>query len=71
MTSYLITHSSHILSFTVHLQDSNLLSLITQCLTQNILFSFSQITFVQFAHTKVLSIILQSNACHSTAKCVT
>ena len=71
MTSHSITHSSHTLSFTAHLCNSNLLSLITQCLTQNIQVQFFPITFVQFAHTKVLTIILQSNACHSTAKCVT
>ena len=32
---------------------------------------FFLITFVQFAHIQVLHIILQSNACHSTARCVT
>ena len=32
---------------------------------------FVPITFVQFAHTRVEAITLQSNACHSTAKCVT
>ena len=71
MTSYSITHNSHMLSFTAHLQDSNLLSLITQCLTPNLQFQFVPITFVQFAHTIVLIIILPSNACQSTAKCVT
>ena len=32
---------------------------------------FVPITFVQFAHTRVLTIVLPSNACHSTSKWVT
>ena len=59
------------MSFTAHLQDSNLLSFITQCLTLKLTIQLVPIIFVQFAHTRVLTIVLPSHACHSTEKWVT
>ena len=41
MTSYIITCNSYMMSFTAHLQGNNLLSFITQCLTQSLQFSWS------------------------------
>ena len=70
MTSYSITCNSYMMSFTAHLQDSNLLSFITQCLTHSLQFSWPY-NFVQFTHTRVLTIALLSHACHMTAKWVT
>ena len=71
MTSYIITCNSYIMSCTAHLQDSNLLSFIIQCVIPSLQFSWPQSFFVQFAHTRVLTIVIPSHACHSTAKWVT
>ena len=59
------------MSFTAHLQDSNLLSFITEMFNSKLTIQLVPIIFVQFAHTRVLTIVLPSHACHSTAKWVT
>ena len=39
-----------------------------QCLPQSLQFSSLPITFVQFPHKRVLTIVLPLNGCHSTSK---
>ena len=70
MTSYSITCNSYMMSLTAHLQDSNLLSFITQCLTQSLqsVGTDHSFTTCMSQHCKVGNMICTENIYTDTNK---
>ena len=71
MTSYSITHNSHTAVIYCTSARQQFAFIDHTMFNSKLTIQFVPITFVQFAHTIVLTIILPTNASHSSAKCVT
>ena len=71
MISYSITHNSHLMSFTAHLQGKQFAVIHYTVFNSNLAIQLVLITFIQFAHKMVLTMVLPSHGCHSNLQWVT
>ena len=69
--SYRIKHNSHLISFSPHLSRQQFAFIHNTMFNSKLRIQLVPITFVLLPNTRVLTIVLSSNACHSTYKWVT